>query len=813
VTALPSGTVTFLFTDIERSTRLLSELGREAYGEALATHRSALRYAFRRHGGVEVDTQGDSFFVAFERASDAVAAAEAAQAAAGPRVRIGLHTGEPSVTEDGYVGMDVRVAARIADAGHGGQTLLSERTSALAGARVRPLGLHRLRDVPEPIALYQLGDETFPPLRTSGQVRLPQPPPGVVGRKRELADLLRLVRQDGARLLTVTGPGGVGKTRFAVEAAWELSSDFEDGAWFVDLSAIREPALVLPTIGAAIGADNGPADHIGDRRVLVVLDNLEQVAAAAPEIADLVTGCPQLVLLGTSREPLRTTAEREYPLRPLAEAPAVELFRQRAEAVRPGFAASYEQLAEICARLDNLPLAIELAAARIRLLSPRELATRLSERLPLLTSGRRDAPERQRTLRATIAWSYDFLPLEEQALFARLSVFVGGFTLAAAEEVAEADLDALASLVEKSLVRSDDGRFSMLETIREFALERLAEHTDAERLRQRHAHYYLALAEDVDHPLSWPEGRQLLAQARPEADNYRAAVRWALSSPNPEVGLRLAAAANLFPIGPREVARWLDEALPYADRLEPRRRALVLADAASTQIALGAYEESHRLAVRSVVLAREIGDERLLIRLVRHQGDAAAGLGLFAEANASFRESIELAERLDDPINLYRGLHALGELERDHLDPDRARPRLRKAADLARAHDDLWTAAATIHGLADAELYLGNLAAAAAGYREALAVGRELRFSRILVYCTAGLAAAAAASGDVERAGTLWGAVEMLEQEGGFPLTEPERPRYEAELARVDRVAFGEAVARGRQMEPEEAIDYALGDG
>jgi predicted ATPase len=813
VAPLPSGTVTFLFTDIERSTRLLSELGRDAYAETLAGHRRALRDAFRRHGGVEVDTQGDAFFVAFERASDAVAAAEAAQATNGPRVRIGLHTGEPDLTEDGYVGMDVHVAARIADAGHGGQTLLSERTSALADARVRPLGLHRLKDVPEPVAIYQLGDEPFPPLRTAGQVHLPQPPPGVVGRKRELADLLRLVRRDGARLLTVTGPGGVGKTRFAVEAAWNLSADFDDGAWFVDLSAIREPALVLPAIGAAIGADNGPANHIGDRRVLVVLDNLEQVAAAAPEITGLLAGCPRLVLLGTSREPLRTTAEREYPLRPLAEAPAVELFRQRAEAARPDFAASYDELAQICARLDNLPLTIELAAARIRLLSPQELAARLSERLPLLTSGARDAPERQRTLRAAIAWSYDFLTPAEQALFGRLSVFVGGFTLEAAEEVADADLNTLASLVEKSLVRRDDDRFSMLETIREFALEQLGDTREYDDVSRRHAEFFLALGDEADDALAAsPAQRGLIDRARPEGDNCRAAVRWALGSKTPELGLRLAACAYVFQIGPGEIARWLDRALPFADRLEPHRRALVLNEACGTNVVIGRYEQAHQLAERSVSLAREVGDERLLALTVRHLGNAAAGLGSFAEADASFRESIELSERLGDSVIEYRALHGLGELQRDHVDPNRARPLLRKATALARKHGDLSTATAAMHGLADAELLVGELEAAESGYREALSIGHELSFSRILVYCTGGLAAVAAASGDAERAGRLWGAVETLERERGFPLVEPERPRYETLLARVDQAVFAEATERGRRMTFDEAIEYALAD-
>jgi tetratricopeptide (TPR) repeat protein len=353
----------------------------------------------------------------------------------------------------------------------------------------------------------------------------------------------------------------------------------------------------------------------------------------------------------------------------------------------------------------------------------------------------------------------------------------------------------------------------MLETIREFALEQLGDAREHDDVSRRHAEFFLALSEEADHALAAsPAHRRLIDRARPEGDNYRAAVRWALGSKTPELGLRLAASAYVFRIGPGEIARWLDKALPFADRLEPHRRALVLNEACGTNVVIGRYEQAHQLAEWSVALAREVGDERLLALTVRHLGNAAAGLGLFAEADASFRESIELSERLGDSVIEYRALHGLGELGRDHLDPDRARPLLRKAIALARKHGDLSSATAAMHGLADADLLVGELEAAESGYREALAIGQELAFSRILVYCTAGLAAVAAASGDAERAGRLWGAVETLERERGFPLVEPERPRYETFLARVDPEILAGAMERGRRRTPDEAIEYALAD-
>jgi class 3 adenylate cyclase len=466
---LPTGTVTLLFTDIEGSTRLLQELGRERYMRALSDQRRIVREAFTRNGGVEVEMQGDSFHFAFAQAHDAVAAAAEAQRALAEhewesepiRIRIGIHTGEPVPHEGLYAGIDVHRAARIMGAGHGGQVLVSERTRVHLDSAVelRDLGEHRLKDIEAPEWLYQVGLEPFPPLKTISNTNLPRPASSFVGRGKELEQVLTLLRDEPVRLLTLTGPGGSGKTRLAIEAAAELVGEYSSGVFWIGLATLRDPALVTETIAQTLGAKDELAAHIGDRELLLLVDNLEQVVEAAPELGALLERCPHLALLVTSRELLRVRGEAEYQVPPLAEPEAVELFCARARNEPSA------QVAELCARLDNLPLAVELAAARVKVISPAQILERLSQRLDLLKAGR-DADPRQQTLRATIEWSHELLSKEEQRLFRRLAVFAGGCTLEAAEQVADADLDTLQSLVDKSLIRQTQHRFWMLETTR-----------------------------------------------------------------------------------------------------------------------------------------------------------------------------------------------------------------------------------------------------------------------------------------------------------------------------------------------------------
>ncbi len=408
---LPAGTITFLFTDVEGSTRLLNEHG-AGYVALLAEHRRTLRDVFGRHEGIEVDTQGDSFFVAFVRATDAVAAAGAAQEALGDgpvQVRIGIHTGEPIVTDEGYVGIDVHRAARVMSAAHGGQVVVSERTrSFVDGVALTDLGLHRLKDLGRPEKLYQLGEREFPALRSLDATNLPIAASPLLGRERELDELVRML-EDGQRLVTITGTGGTGKTRLALQVAAELVGQELDAVYWVPLAGVSDPELVLPEIAQTVGAREDLIEYLRGKRLLLALDNLEHLLAAAEGLSSLLAASSELRVLVTSRSPLRLSGEREYPLDPLPPDEAMTLFVERARAVgRP--LEPDPTVDAICRRLDGLPLALELAAARTKLLTPETLLTRLEHALPLLTGGARDAPERQRTLRATIEWSHDLLP-------------------------------------------------------------------------------------------------------------------------------------------------------------------------------------------------------------------------------------------------------------------------------------------------------------------------------------------------------------------------------------------------------------------
>jgi len=540
---LPSGTVTFLFTDVEGSTKLLHELGAEAYAETLAEHRTIVRKACFAHRGIEVDTQGDAFFLAFRTAPEALEAAHAitAELAPGPiSLRIGLHTGTPLRTDEGYVGDDVHLAARVAASAHGGQVVLSQATRALIDERhsFLELGEHRLKDIPGPIPIFQLGDSQFPPLKTISNTNLPRPASSFVGRERELEEVLGRI-EGGARLVTLTGPGGSGKTRLALEAATSLVPDYKAGVFWVGLASLSEPKLVTETIAQTLGAKNGLDEDIGEREMLLLLDNLEQVIDAAPELSALMAPCPNLTLLVTSRELLHVQGEVEYAVPPLAEGEAISLFCERAQT------APNEEIGQLCRRLDSLPLAVELAAARAKALSPRQILERLSQRLDLLRGGR-DADPRQQTLRATIAWSYDLLSEAEQRVFCSLSVFAGGCTLEAAEEVANAGLDSLQSLVEKSLLRVSDERFWMLETIRAYGLEQFASDAACDEVRDRHATQFLELAEHVDLALRYSDDAGSYDDLDLELANLREAITWTRACGRSEVLLRFAAALWRF---------------------------------------------------------------------------------------------------------------------------------------------------------------------------------------------------------------------------------------------------------------------------
>jgi predicted ATPase len=815
VRELPTGTVTFLFTDIEGSTRLLSDLGEE-YADVLSEHHRRIREAVDRHDGIEMGTEGDAFFLVFQGASGAVAAADEAQRALsdGPvRVRMGVHTGEPSLTAEGYVGLDLHWVARIAAAGHGGQVVISETTRAVLDGEfeLRDLGEHRLKDIAVPIRLFQLGRDEFPPLRSLSQARLPAELTPLLGRKRELGELLRLLGKERCRLVTVTGPGGIGKTSLAIGAAAELIESFDEGVGLVELAAVRDPALVLPQLAEILGGEGDAASQIGGRELLLVLDNLEQVVGAAGDIARLLASAPNLSLLVTSREPLRIAGEREYPLRPLAEAPAVELFRQRAEAVLPDFTADYARLAEICRRLDSLPLAIELAAARVKVLPPGELLVRLERRLPVLTSGRRDLPERQQTLRATIEWSYDLCTPEEQRLFVRLGVFSGGFTLAAAEAVCEATLDTLASLLDKSLIRRDVDRYSMLETILEFAAERLEESEDAEEVRRRHAEYLRDAAEAAEGEHFGPRQAALRERFRIEWDNVRAALAWTVESGETELGLRLAAGLTLLWLDQNvavEGEKWFRTLLASPTPVDGAVRAKALATASMVA------------GVRSnYVAAAEWGEEALAyFRSIDSEPGVAAALTTLAvlpiergdpkAAKPMLEEAETLHRKLGNSGGVRRVLHLWGQQAAAVGDVDRGRRILREAAELSRDEGDRFSQASSLHSVGDLDLVSGDLDAARADYLDALRVAWDSGADRLVCYSVAGLASTAAERGDTEQAALLWGFAEAYESRLRFTLRW--RSLYE-ERCRPAAAAQPAPSEKGRRLGVDAAVEIALG--
>jgi predicted ATPase len=810
---LPTGTVTFLFTDVEASTKLLHELGAEAYAEGLAEHRRVIRDAVAAYGGVEVDTQGDAFFVAFPTAPGALAAAGAARDALAPgpiRVRMGLHSGTPLVTEEGYVGPDVHRAARIAAAGHGEQILVSASTAALVGdEQLRDLGPHRLKDLSAPERIYQLGDGDFPPLKSLHQTNLPIAATPFLGREKELPEVLGLL--DETRLLTLTGPGGTGKTRLAAQAAALASEQYPDGVWWVPLAPLRDPQLVLATASQTLGARNGVADHIGEKKMLVLLDNFEQVVEAAPDVAQLLASCPNLELLVTSRERLQVTGEQEYPVPPLAHEEGVGFFLARARAVAPDFE-SDDSVSEICRRLDDLPLALELAAARVKALTTQQILERLAQRLPLLTGGARDLPERQRTLRATIKWSNDLLDREERQLFARLGVFRGGCRLETAEAVAGADVDTLQSLVDKSLLRRTGDRYWMLETIREFAEERADD--DA---RGRHAGYFLELAEDAEPHLRANEANWIeLLYA--ERDNLRAALDWLEQTAQTESVMRLVAVvARLWYLkGLWQEGRRRVEAALAADETPTPARAKVLRESIASAVLTRDFETAQARIEDAVSLSDEVGDPWGIAHARFMRGFMAVEEGKFVAARQPLEDSLRLFRELGDEhaagiatFNLAWTYDELGDLKRAH---ELREQNLRRAE--ALGDDRLRFFALSSLG-SDAK-QRGDLAEALSMWKESVrgvhGMGDPMHTAFVLV----DIASILAAAGAPEDAATLLGRAMRTQEELGVDTPSYVAKRQDEALGtlreQLNEEMLARALQRGRSITLDAAVELALQD-
>ena len=844
VAELPTGTLTMLFSDIEGSTALVRRLG-ERYGEALSAQRTLLRAAFRSFGGRELSTEGDSFFVVFESAIAAVGCCVAGQRAlAGHdwpggvtvRVRMGLHSGEPTRHEDNYVGLDVHRAARIAAAAHGGQVVLSDATRHLVESRLaadvslRDLGWHRLKDIEAPERIYQLVvgglPDRFPPLKSLGaQSRLPVPMTPLVGRERDLEQVLAALTGPGIRLVTLTGTGGVGKTRLSLAAAAALDQDFPQGVFFIPLAAVRDAEVMWKTIadGLDVTGDGPAADavtgYLADRRALLVLDNLEQLAGAASVVAELLAAAPGLVVLATSRRPLHLPGEQELPVPPLqvprevsveevSACGAARLFVQQAGMSRPGFAltaANAADVAAICERLDGLPLAIELAAARIRLLAPRALLARLAHSIDLAAADVGQS-SRQQTLRNAIAWSYDLLTPDLAEAFRRAGVFAGGCDLDALAAVAAPEhgpgaqgagadpLDLAAGLLDVSLVTVTDGadgepRVGMLETIREYALERLEQAGDLDETRRRHAGYYAGVAERADEQVRGSGPAHLVALDRLEAehDNLRAALAWSLQTPaagpapadreRAATGLRLAQALAYFWYRHGHVAegrRWLQRAIDLAaeDGGAPLAQlahwlGVLLQQQGEPQAALPLLE-------RSLAIWRDLGDRDQQARELNSLGITHHHLDDFDTARSLLEESAAIAREVGSAMRLAAALTNLGQLEADAGNFDRATQVLQEALAIDRKQGDMLGVALDQQSLAGVHLRAGrapearDLLSAMAGY--VVSCGDPELLATTLEMC----AANAAQLGEGLRAARLAGAAEAIRQKTGIPIKQPE---------------------------------------
>jgi predicted ATPase/class 3 adenylate cyclase len=952
---LPSGTVTFLFTDIEGSTQLWSRHP-ETMRAALACHDALLREAVEHHGGAVFKTVGDAFHAAFSTAADALAAALAAQRAlqaerwaqfGGPgasqasvAVRVALHTGTADVRGDDYIGPTLNRVARILAAGHGGQILLSAATWELVRDQLPPevalhdLGAHWLKGLPRPEQIYQLVAPElradFPPLVTLDRptTNLPTPATALIGREREVAEVSALLHEnsDGrkgadARLVTLTGPGGIGKTRLALEVAASLADfapatqpnpseeQFPDGIWFVDLAPISAPGLVASVIAQAFGVHESRGQSFLDslkhylraKRLLLVLDNFEQVVEAAPLVAELLAAAPGIKVLVTSRMPLRLSGEREFAVPPLglpplaatergeprnATAPrpsaprmttvgeltqfeAVRLFIERAKEVKTDFAVTNENapaVAEICYRLDGLPLAIELAAARVKLFPPPALLARLSNRLTFLTRGARDLPARQQTIRNTIDWSHELLDAGEKTLFARLGVFVGGCTLEAAEAVCNMDarlpmevVEGVSALLDKSLVRQVEGhdgapRITMLETIREYALERLAQSGEAEALQRVHAEYFLGLAEEAEAESRGPKQLEWFERLEAEHANLRAALEWFQQAAHITAFLRLTGSLGelwLCRGHLEEGRRWLGKALTWSSGAVVAARAKVLLKA-------GLLEEDLRIRQalydESLAIYRELEDVRgtafallELAQLARERGDIptarartmegaalfrelgdpwdiayaliSTGLtethqGNYSQAQQLLEESLERFREIGDSEKIYEVLNSLGMLARARGNWDQARALFEECIIFGRQFRPSFLIILPLQNAGYTAQRQGAFAQMLTCFVESLELSKEIGDRGLIATSLAGVAGALGLTGRLEQAARIFGAAEALLSSLGEAFDPLDRIDYDDALAatrpQLDEATFAAAWAAGRAMMLEQATAEAL---
>ena len=807
VAVQPSGTVTLVFTDVEGSTALLDELGAEAFREAMADHRRTVREAFAAQSGYEVDEAGDGLFFTFASASGAVSAVGQAMASldGGPvQIRVGVHTGEPLLDPPKYIGADVHKAARIMSAAHGGQVLLSGATRELVSEDLLDLGRHRLKDFAEPVPLFQLGAGRFPPLRTISNTNLPVPLSSFVGREQEVAQVLSLVREDGARLVTLAGPGGTGKTRLALEAAGELVSEFGAGVFWVSLAAVRDPALVMDTIAQTLGAKQELPNHIGEKQILLVLDNLEHVIESAVELAAVLQACPNLRIFVTSREVLRVDGEVVYEVPALAEAESAELFYARA-GIEPD-----DSVPELCARLDNLPLAVELAAARVTVLTPAQILERISQRLDLFTAGR-GADPRQQTLRETIAWSYDLLAEDEKRLFVRLAVFRRSCTLETAEQVAEAHIAGLQSLLDKNLLRRTGERFWMLETIREFAHELLEQGSETDAVRDRHAAHYLALAE-LAYTERFDRGLTWVRRLEAEHDNLRAALDH-LHQHDSLRYLQLAGALGWFWLAGSDFA---EAALRLEDALASSVEDSSLT--ARALVSLGSITDRPSPAERAIQLLAPAGNDTELAVARDSLGWTLYMCGEKTRAFEVFEQNLENARRLGHHALINRSLAGVCQLYMATGQFERAEPLALELHGSTRESEDVACMVSADHYLADCAMHRRDYALAEQYRLSALETSVAIGDVMQQTIETLGLASTAAGLGRDKHALHLEGAVAAKWKEFGIdhapPLSEAWRKRDLIPAhARLGEPRATIVFDEGRAMTWDQAVELAQKKG
>ena len=862
--ALPTGIVTFLFTDIEGSTRLLSELG-DGYQAVVETHAAILRAAITDHHGIEVNTEGDAFFAVFTRPGDALGAATQAQVAlataAWPagrelRVRMGIHSGEGRHGGDDYIGIDVNRAARIASAAHGGQVLVSDATRSLIGAghvdfSLRDLGLHDLKDLDTPERLAQLIiaslPDDFPPPRAQRAGNVPEPATAFIGRERDVEAVSDLLGQ--SRLVTITGPGGSGKTRLALRVASDMAAVLPDGAYFVPLDTLREPDLLKTAIASSLElsiADEDPMSalkaHLSERQLLLVLDNFEQIAPAASDVDDLIKHTTSLTILATSQSPLGVYGEHEYPVPPLGtpdpsrpppaermlDYEAVALFDARARAAKPSFRideGNASALTELVARLDGQPLAIELAAARSKLLSPKAILDRLEKRLDLLSSSARNLPDRQRTLRGAIDWSYGLLQAEEQHVFDRLGVFAGGITIDDAEAMVSPDgecaidiFDGLASLVEKSLLRQtevdDEPRFSQLESIRSYAVERLTERGEADLMNRRLAENTVAQVESAERYLDRADDQGWFARLDADQDNIRAALRWSIAQEEAELAQRIVGPVWRFWVRKGLLAEgtwWTDDVLAMNPKTSIHRAKALIAQG-SLAYWRGDYTGAGVPYAAALAAYQELGDEEGVTQAAYNLGYAQE----FAEppdvdgALTSFGVALDGFKAADDAAMTQSTLFTIGMIRAYRGDLDLARELYDES--LAMNAGDVRPRS----GLAALAFNEGDYGEARRLLRELADLTRDVPDLAFRIVQLELWVPVEVTDGDPELAMRLHGAAQRLRDEisGGPP---PDRTIVVDAVA-VAREKIGEdetnaAIAEGRQLDPEEALASAVARG